>query len=87
MFNDSKLEMSPRTDVNGHEAYVVEEVEDYENQPTKDVLTNAGFYDNRRPTADVIKVIVINFLKFCMDLIDGPFELRNQSNYRLFTTL
>ena len=62
MFNDSKLAMSQRPEFNGDETYVVEEVEENEDQPTTDVLTNAGFYDNQRITSDVIKVNKINFL-------------------------
>ena len=72
MFNDSKLEMSQRPDVDDDESYVVEEVEENENQPTKDVLTNAGFFDNQRITSDVIRVIEIDFLKYSNDLNDGP---------------
>ena len=76
MFNDSKLAMSQRPEFNGDETYVVEEVEDTDNQPTKDVLTNAGFFDNQRITSDVIKVNKINFLKYSNDLIDGPWNYK-----------
>ena len=84
MFNDSKLEMSQRPDVNDDESYVVEEEEDDENQPTTDVLTNAGFYDNQRITSDVIKVNKINFLNtvtiwLTALWITKPFKLQTSS--------